>query len=216
MPAKSLIDDKNQFARTPFFVSFQAGWFKFDICTVHIYYGEDTGEGLERRIAEIDKIAEFLAERAKAEAGNFIILGDFNIISPEHQTMQALLRHGFVVPEELRQKTNMLGTKYYDQIGFITREGELQLGDAKPNAGAFNYYNSVFTTDESDYTPYKGLPGTTNESREHWDLDQAGQRRYYEKEWRTFQMSDHLPLWVQLKIDFSDRYLEALRKPADQ
>ena len=26
--------------------------------------------------------------------------------------------------------------------------------------------------------------------------------------WRTFQMSDHLPLWVELKIDFSDQYLK--------
>jgi len=43
-------------------------------------------------------------------------------------------------------------------------------------------------------------------------LDGAGQRKYYEKEWRTFQMSDHLPMWVELKVDFSDRYLEGLRK----
>lgn len=216
LPANRLIDGKSQFARTPFFVSFQAGWFKFEICTVHIYYGQDTGEALERRIAEIDEIAEFLAERAKAEAGNFIVLGDFNIISPEHRTMEALLRHGFEVPEPLRQKTNMLGTKYYDQIAFITREGELQLGDAEPNAGAFNYYKSVFTADDADYIPYRGLPGTTPASVEHWNRDEEGQRKYYEKEWRTFQMSDHLPLWVQLKIDFTEPYLEALRKPADQ
>jgi len=90
LPDKKLIDGK-QFARTPFFVSFQAGWFKFDICTVHIYYGTDTGKGLERRIAEIDSIAGFLAARAKEDAGNFIVLGDFNIISPEHQTMKRCL-----------------------------------------------------------------------------------------------------------------------------
>ena len=211
LPTSSLVEDKNQFARTPFFVSFQAGWFKFDICTVHIYYGTDSGPGLQRRIAEIDRIAEFLAKRAKAEAGNSIVLGDFNIVSPEHGTMEALLRHGFQVPDELRHKTNMMGTKYYDQIAFITREGELQLGDNQPNAGAFNYYESVFVPD--DFPSYKGLPGTTDESRAHWNLDDAGQRKYYEKEWRTWQMSDHLPLWVQLKIDFSDRYLKALCKP---
>ena len=28
-----------QFNRTPFLLAFQAGWFKFNICTVHIYYG---------------------------------------------------------------------------------------------------------------------------------------------------------------------------------
>ncbi len=36
---------------------------------------------------------------------------------------------------------------------------------------------------------------------------------YYAKTWRTFQISDHLPLWVELKIDFSNPYLEKLTTP---
>jgi hypothetical protein len=35
--------------------------------------------------------------------------------------------------------------------------------------------------------------------------------RYYLSTWRTFQMSDHLPLWVELKTDFSDEYLTRLK-----
>src|SRR5262245_3253051 len=42
---------KQQFARTPFLVAFRSGWFKFSLCTVHIFYGRDTGEALQRRIA---------------------------------------------------------------------------------------------------------------------------------------------------------------------
>lgn len=34
------------------------------------------------------------------------------------------------------------------------------------------------------------------------------QEKYFTGSWRTFQMSDHLPLWVELKIDFSDQYLK--------
>lgn len=34
---------------------------------------------------------------------------------------------------------------------------------------------------------------------------------YYLKEWRTFHGSDHLPLWVELEIDFSGAYLEHLK-----
>ena len=30
-----------QFARTPFCVAFQAGWFKFNLTTVHIFYGKE-------------------------------------------------------------------------------------------------------------------------------------------------------------------------------
>lgn len=31
--------------------------------------------------------------------------------------------------------------------------------------------------------------------------------RYYKTYWLTHQMSDHLPMWVELKIDFSRGYL---------
>ena len=208
---KQLVGGSKQFARTPFFASFQAGWFKFNLCTVHIYYGEGA-EGLERRIEEIDRVAGVLAARAKDDSGNFILLGDFNIISPEHKTMQALLKHGFVIPAPLQHKpTNMFKTKHYDQIAFLTRDGELHLGDSENNAGAFDYYEAVFTP--RDFDKYKGLPGMTEESRKHWEGDEEAQRHYYEREWRTFQMSDHLPMWVELKIDFSDSYLKGLFKP---
>ena len=35
-------------------------------------------------------------------------------------------------------------------------------------------------------------------------------KKYYLSEWRTFRASDHLPLWAELKIDFSDEYLKSL------
>jgi len=34
--------------------------------------------------------------------------------------------------------------------------------------------------------------------------------KYYLSEWRTFQMSDHFPLWVVLETDFTDKYLDSL------
>ena len=37
----------------------------------------------------------------------------------------------------------------------------------------------------------------------------AALKKYYD-EWRTFQMSDHLPLWVELEVDFADEYLDYL------
>jgi endonuclease/exonuclease/phosphatase family metal-dependent hydrolase len=90
-----------QFSRTPFIAAFQSACFRFDICTVHIYYGADSGAKLKRRVEEIDGIANYLANRAdKAFNGSnaMILLGDFNIVSPDHKTMAALLKHGFTVP----------------------------------------------------------------------------------------------------------------------
>ncbi|WP_127112348.1 endonuclease/exonuclease/phosphatase family protein [Shimia sediminis] len=40
--------------------------------------------------------------------------------------------------------------------------------------------------------------------------DDAELKTYYLDDWRTFRASDHLPLWVELKIDFSTEYLEGL------
>jgi len=55
-----------QFRRTPFAAVFQAAWFKYEICTVHIYYGGETGRRLEERVAEIQRVAEFFGKRAEA------------------------------------------------------------------------------------------------------------------------------------------------------
>ena len=112
-----------QFRRTPFLARFQAGWFKFDICTVHIYYGEDGGEKLQERIAEIDRVASYFGKRAKRElrdGRSLILLGDFNIKHPEHETMKSLLDAGFEVPDALRRPTNLNKKMYYDQIAFMT------------------------------------------------------------------------------------------------
>ena len=62
-----LIEAEQQFARTPFVVAFQSGWFKFNLCTVHIYYGEDSGPGLQRRIGEIRSLVKFFADRQDKE-----------------------------------------------------------------------------------------------------------------------------------------------------
>src|SRR5690606_10554502 len=75
------------------------------------------------------------------------------------------------------------------------------------SAGVFNFSEAVFRPDHYDhYAPV--LPAR------HRDLDSDGtpkdrgkDKDYYSKRWLTWQMSDHLPLWVELAIDFSDEHL---------
>ena len=213
LPAKKKIKDSLQFARTPFLVAFQSGWFKFKLCTVHIYYGADYGEQLERRIEEIEKIAKFLAKRAEGNECNYIVLGDFNIKHPEHKTMQALENSGFKIPNQLKKSTNLDQTKFYDQIAFKTKENELRLGDSPKNAGVFNFYQSVFKDDEFEIYKDFMSSGKRDIGKDDKPRSKAGKIEYYQKIWRTFQMSDHLPLWVELKIDFSYDYLKNLTIP---
>ena len=46
---------------------------------------------------------------------------------------------------------------------------------------------------------------TTSEGNPRSD---SGKHTYYRTYWRTHQMSDHLPMWVELKIDYSREYLK--------
>ena len=118
LPESKLIDKKWQFARTPFTVAFQAGWFRFILTTVHVYYGTSEREN-SRRVEEIDAISEFLKKRAKKEDESYILLGDFNIFKQSDATMRAMEKHGFYIPDALREHPSDLGkTKYYDQIAF--------------------------------------------------------------------------------------------------
>ncbi|MCC6694169.1 MAG: endonuclease/exonuclease/phosphatase family protein [Candidatus Hydrogenedentes bacterium] len=213
-----------QFRRTPFVASFQAGWFKFDICTVHIYYGSESGNELEERIEEIDRVAEYLSKRAdirmQSENRSLILLGDFNIVSPEHKTMGALLRHGFHVPETLRNKTNIGGTKYYDQIAFKIERGVLDYVDnvvENPRdrfAGVFRFFESVLVEeDEAHYVEAMNASSACRGKKYRKNQNPSGHIDYpkYYKDWRTYQLSDHCPLWVRLKVNGADDYLRKMR-----
>ena len=207
LPKSKLLgdDEDEQFARTPFMVSFQAGWFRFSLCTVHIYFGSHSknSDGYKRRVAEIEAIAEEMKTRADREDENYVLLGDFNIKNTMDETMHALTKAGFVLPPELFP-SNLLGSKYYDQIAFRTRKNCVTF----LSAGVFDYSKAVYKPEH--YEHYANvLPARHREFKEDsTPKDRGKDKDYYAKRWLTWQMSDHLPLWVELAIDFSDEHLE--------
>jgi len=190
---------QTQFNRTPFLVAFQAGWFKFNICTVHIYYGSSTD--LTRRKREIGDIAKFFTKRQKKDGETYILLGDFNILNPEHATMATLLGSGFKVPAKLRKPTALASTNYYDQIAMRT---QTKLAEIQ-SAGCFHWQDYVFR-DDADYAVYKQFMPTETKSGKPAKTNLTAY-----KKWRTWQMSDHLPLWTEIKMDFTESYLDSLK-----
>ena len=44
-----------------------------------------------------------------------------------------------------------------------------------------------------------------------WPATPEQRKLYYTREWRTWQMSDHLPLFIELRIDFTEKYLKRIR-----
>lgn len=230
-------DTRRQFSRTPFSCLFQSGWFKFMFATVHIYFGSSsTGTPeYERRVQEISRVAEYLADEAEKSDNNYILVGDFNILRPSSRGFNAIEDNGFQVIQN-RHGSNADQTKFYDQISFKARENELQIVDQERDDRVFQFFDAVFT--EAKFLKYRStirkmvkrkmddvdyqLANTTSASRcqkltrkkeslqELIATDEAT-LVYYLKKWRTFQMSDHLPLWLELKVDFSSEYLDYLR-----
>jgi endonuclease/exonuclease/phosphatase family metal-dependent hydrolase len=209
LPKDKLIGEEGlQFARTPYTVAFQAGWFKFVLTTVHIYFGTTSTAAKKRREQEINMITSVLSNRAKKEKTSYILLGDFNIPDVKGTMMGALESHGFSVPEEIKKHPTDLGhTNHYDQIAFNLKLDKTMTVFSKneQRAGAFNFCKSVYR--EQDFEIYREYFSDKIKEK-----DDDALLKYYLSMWRTFQMSDHLPLWVELKIDFSNQYLEKVKK----
>lgn len=199
-----------QFARSPFLVTFQAGWLKFILCTVHIYYG--TGkEGVARRNEEIRKLTRFLSRRAESEHDSdaenfFFVLGDFNIVGKKHVTWESLHSNGFRVPEQLQKipaGSNAARDKAYDQIAFWQPTAAGHPGTTfidVGNAGIFDYFKYVFRWGDDDH----------DGEDERYYAEKTKTHKLAYKEWRTYQMSDHLPMWIELRTDFGTDYLSAV------
>ena len=257
LPRGNKVLSGKQFNRTPFMVSFQAGWFKFNLCTVHMYYGSGSA-GLEQRRQEIEQIAKVFKKRGKKEKDTaikqgrdlgsletYFVLGDFNILAPskrtgESETLNALLKNGFGMHEKLQKKpTNMFKTEYYDQIAVLKNHGNVRMRDTA--AGVLDFYQVVYRASAQDVAVRKKKRGEEFPAAPVSDFDayfeQMGesamrdthdkartfvgnnkvkkgdprtrdqQREWFATTWRTYHMSDHLPMWMALEVDFAEDYL---------
>lgn len=202
---RNATEEPVQMARSPYIAGFKAGWAYLTLATVHIYYGKSIAVD-PRRLAEITQFSKTLAKHAgklssapQYAAGadpvpdNLIMLGDFNIFNRKDVTMEAITQAGFIVPEELQEVpgSNVSKNKHYDQIAYYKRLARL-----KPtgNAGIFDFFEYVYRElDEGEYDQERLLkPGRSF------------------KDWRTYRMSDHLPMWIEFNTDDSDAYLDSL------
>ncbi len=214
-----------QIARSPFFASFQAEWFKFSLCSAHIIFGDD----LSLRAKEIGTIAESLVDRAKKEDQVHIFLGDMNIEDKDDEIMAALKDSGMTVPEF--GGTNMGGDRWFDQIAF-TEKGKATRKTRLLRHGKFDWRHAVFGPHPDDAPPPLSPEDiasgksrlSLNEYLNHYEPIVEEIRKTNKKDpfkdwtksyrrWTTDEMSDHLPIWIELEIDYSDDYLRQFLNP---
>lgn len=200
--------EPRQLARSPYIATFRAGWAYFTLVTVHIYYGTDTALD-PRRLQEITALAKTIARHsakfsgaplyapeAKPQRDNLLLLGDFNIFDRSDATMAAINLAGFAVPAPLQAipGSNVTKNKHYDQIAVFDRLRAMQ---PTGEAGVFDFFQHVYR--EADAAQY--------------DAERAARPGRSFRDWRTYRMSDHLPMWIEFDIDAADAYLSGLLPP---
>ncbi|UVO53006.1 endonuclease/exonuclease/phosphatase family protein [Sphingomonas sp. SUN039] len=220
---------KVQFARTPFSVSFRCSWLRFKLCTVHIFFGEGAA-GLAQRKDEIEKLAQFLADRQQDEGdamvrqakarkwtrpedarwdSNYILLGDFNIISPEHETMKALEAAGFVAATKTNP-SNLDGTKHYDQIAVKSAHPGFKV----VKSGVFDMLKHVYRDEDAAFYVDTVKPPIMAIDSKKQPRPRDKQIAYFADTYRKNQMSDHKLLWCELRVDYAEAYLDDIIKAA--
>lgn len=208
-------------ARSPFICAFKVGWRRLSLCSVHIYYGAAKSDD-PRRIKEIRDVSKALADRnnrrqniADGEPESVVLLGDFNIFDSEKdKTADALRENKFIIPAALQVKrsersvdpraSNLGRNKHFDQIAFHDPKGRLQTSAG----GVFDFQQVIYGPDEAE--KYRGAMKRSAPEKYKKESKTAKALDKFYRQWRTFQLSDHLPLWVELKTDFADAYLASV------
>lgn len=212
-----------QFARSPFFAAFQADWFRFCLCSTHVVFGGSSNEAKAMRADEIAQMTKMLVARAKKEDQVYILLGDMNIEKSDGPIMQALKDSKMEVPDF--PPSNLIGDKHYDQMAF-TVKGAATRKTRLIRSGLFDWRRAIFgpyPEGEFETLPPSEKTGPTRrisdaDMRAHYrpicDAQRAlaGKAPYgnFDRSyglWTTFEMSDHLPIWIELEVDYSDEYL---------
>jgi len=169
---------QQQFARTPYAVSFRCGKKTFILVTMHVLYGDKPKD----RVPELKAIAKWMADwarKSKKWEQNLILLGDFNIDRSDDELYKALTSEGLQVPDDLLDKPRSLfskpgkadSEKFYDQIAWFTGKKKTPMLSFKYlQGGSFNF------------------------------ADKALSSRDLTKNQLSWRISDHLPLWVEFQV----------------
>lgn len=202
-PSDELLDGE-QLSRTPFFASFQAGWFRFTICAAHIVSEDKPGKPTRQQ--EIAKIGQTLKDRSEKEDEVHIFLGDFNQDDLNDAGMQDLKAQGYVIPDF--GPTNLgQERKYFDHITFIGPQEKSDLMES----GTVNWQEAVYT--EHDRDAYADIAAQIRD-KPNQGVPYNNWSSFYSR-WRTDEMSDHLPIWIEIKTDYSNRYLRGISDLTD-
>ena len=175
--------------RAPYMASFSSGNFDFVVIVAHIRWGD----GVADRLPEIRSLAEWADLKRRqdtAEDKDILMMGDFNIPSQKSELFEAITSKGLSIPKALQKLT--FGT-------------DLAKGKRYDQILHYANYPENFTNLGGVLDFYQG--------------DSEPLFLGLSKDKFTFQISDHLPLWMQMNTDIDGQQLDqiirsrSMRKP---
>lgn len=197
-----------QLKRTPAITGFKAGWKSFAIINVHLHPGDKDDDQAHRK-EEIRLLLKALEEKKRKKHlwnENLIILGDTNLYSDDTELVKQFTDDGFKESESLVGKnTNVSDTEVYDRMFYNNHEYfRIIKNGGTESADVLNVYDIVFTEDQrrayhDKMLEHKDDPGTLTSDDKF--------KKYYHQYWKRSQLSDHNPIWMELRIDSSDAFL---------
>ena len=168
---------RNQFARTPYAVSFVRNASTFVLVTLHVLFGDREAD----RLAELQEIADWMrdwASRTNRYHHNLLVLGDFNIDRQGSAGYDAFASTGLSVPAVLLNLPRTIfddpddpnDDNFYDQIAwFVTGSGAL-IDMTVNDGGSFDFMPFVY------------------------------QDQNFTRNSISYRLSDPYPLWVEFGI----------------
>jgi endonuclease/exonuclease/phosphatase family metal-dependent hydrolase len=168
------------FDRTPYLAAFGAGDTSFTLVNVHLFYGDEKPESIERRSLETFAVAKWCDLRMKSRFSftrELMAMGDFNMpkSQPGDSIFTALTALGLELPEHSTQISSAISSdSNYDQIAFLPDTTKDLFTGTK---GVYDYDSAIFPA-----------------------LWQGGKNKRNFNAYLRYYISDHRPMWVQLKI----------------
>ena len=203
----------SQLKRTPSFTGFESGWRKFSIVSVHLHPGEgDTNEAIRKE--EVRLLLEILKPKLNSPAfenRNMIILGDTNLYKDDTDIVKLITDEDFVESEGLTGKfTNTSLNQIYDRI-FLNVDTYFKIAkddNNKESGGVFHLFDYVYKNTANDIKIYHDLMFLHKDDNSTLTSD-AKYKSYFNAFWKRNQMSDHLPVWLELQTESSDEFLDS-------
>ncbi|HEY3162518.1 MAG TPA: endonuclease/exonuclease/phosphatase family protein [Vicinamibacterales bacterium] len=189
--AKEYLADLS-FWRAPYMCAFRSGNFDFILIATHTRWGDS----VKSRQAELKMLADWIDIRFKSayvEDTDLIVLGDFNVPKLDDSLFGALTGRGLQMPDCLR----------------ILKVGDRVIGGS--NLGQDARFDQILhmPTMKKRFTDAGG-------ALDFFVSDKAIKELFpkstYTRQEFTFQLSDHFPVWTQIKTDIDgDRLTQIVR-----